>query len=330
MRPNRLSDVILLGDSVDDHSRSSMDELPSSSSFSSSQGASRSITDILSRNAIEIPVSPTTRSAANAQNGTSRQSIPLRPLKLGVIVHRESLKIDTQEKKRLYLLEFTVDCCEQVCIKLCLIGKSKLLSALPIEQIGLNIKIGMVFELKSFKAGTAYDFLLLAEPLNKGSPTLRTRVTAHPVADSEGHFTASCPRQTLTFKGKEYELLEIYGQFTEPASREEEEEKNLSMRDVNGGSFVSINIKESRSQDRSDCVICLSQTRNTLFIPCRHMCICVDCAEPLVNGDGKCPLCRQPFESMISIKEELPSVEALSPTRRPSLVVKGEKTTVKF
>ena len=43
----------------------------------------------------------------------------------------------------------------------------------------------------------------------------------------------------------------------------------------------------------SDCVICLSEPRDTTVLPCRHMCLCSGCAQQLVStATRKCPVCR--------------------------------------
>jgi len=44
------------------------------------------------------------------------------------------------------------------------------------------------------------------------------------------------------------------------------------------------------------CVICQDQPKSVLVLPCRHMCMCIDCARTVVSGTHSqrriCPLCR--------------------------------------
>jgi hypothetical protein len=46
------------------------------------------------------------------------------------------------------------------------------------------------------------------------------------------------------------------------------------------------------------CVICFEETKNTLLLPCRHLCICSSCSIKLINASpretplGSCPVCR--------------------------------------
>lgn len=45
-------------------------------------------------------------------------------------------------------------------------------------------------------------------------------------------------------------------------------------------------------EESADCVICLSNNRNTIIMPCRHICLCGECAEVLRKNKSDCPICR--------------------------------------
>ena len=47
------------------------------------------------------------------------------------------------------------------------------------------------------------------------------------------------------------------------------------------------------------CVICLTNQRNILFNPCRHVCCCSDCG--LSSSIQTCPMCRQSLEERVVI-----------------------------
>ncbi|XP_010486550.1 PREDICTED: probable E3 ubiquitin-protein ligase LOG2 [Camelina sativa] len=51
-----------------------------------------------------------------------------------------------------------------------------------------------------------------------------------------------------------------------------------------------------------ECVICLSEPRDTTVLPCRHMCMCSGCAKVLRFQTNRCPICRQPVERLLEIK----------------------------
>ena len=51
-----------------------------------------------------------------------------------------------------------------------------------------------------------------------------------------------------------------------------------------------------------ECVVCMSEPRDTTALPCRHMCMCGACARMLRGQSNRCPICRTPVESLLEIK----------------------------
>lgn len=51
-----------------------------------------------------------------------------------------------------------------------------------------------------------------------------------------------------------------------------------------------------------ECVICMCETRDTLILPCRHLCLCKLCAINLRIQSNNCPICRIPFIALVQIK----------------------------
>lgn len=51
----------------------------------------------------------------------------------------------------------------------------------------------------------------------------------------------------------------------------------------------------------SECVICLSDPRSTAVLPCRHLCLCTDCAAQLAQQSQRCPICRGPVTSLLVV-----------------------------
>ncbi|KAL9390440.1 hypothetical protein Peur_019045 [Populus x canadensis] len=85
-------------------------------------------------------------------------------------------------------------------------------------------------------------------------------------------------RQILWVAGVRYELREIYGI----------------------GSSAAEGFDDS--DPGKECVICMTEPKDTAVLPCRHMCMCSECAKELRLQSNKCPICRQPIEQLIGIK----------------------------
>jgi hypothetical protein len=51
-----------------------------------------------------------------------------------------------------------------------------------------------------------------------------------------------------------------------------------------------------RAEDKdNDCVVCMSNPKDTTLLPCRHLCVCSECFGHL----DKCPVCRAEFDSYV-------------------------------
>jgi E3 ubiquitin-protein ligase XIAP/baculoviral IAP repeat-containing protein 2/3 len=51
--------------------------------------------------------------------------------------------------------------------------------------------------------------------------------------------------------------------------------------------------------DKFLCSICLQRTVRCIFIPCKHMCTCSECAEEIRQRlNSVCPICRQIFHEI--------------------------------
>lgn len=54
-----------------------------------------------------------------------------------------------------------------------------------------------------------------------------------------------------------------------------------------------------------ECVICLTDPKDTVVLPCRHLCVCKGCAERLrkENVKQQCPVCRTPIDQLVHVNK---------------------------
>ncbi|KAE9619715.1 putative aminoacyltransferase, E1 ubiquitin-activating enzyme [Lupinus albus] len=105
-----------------------------------------------------------------------------------------------------------------------------------------------------------------------------SQITQAVFEKEKGELRVKVVKQILWVNGMRYELQEIYGIGNSVES------------DLDG------------NDPGKECVICLSEPRDTTVLPCRHMCMCSGCAKVLRLQTNRCPICRQPIERLLEIK----------------------------
>ncbi|KAG5672913.1 hypothetical protein PVAND_003001 [Polypedilum vanderplanki] len=105
-------------------------------------------------------------------------------------------------------------------------------------------------------------------------------VVDHHSSDGEYHLRAM--KQKIFVDGLCYLLQEIYGI----------ENKNLTR----------VTNNDDDEDTGSECVICICEPRDTLILPCKHLCLCNSCADSLRYQANNCPICRSPFRALLQIR----------------------------
>jgi hypothetical protein len=102
--------------------------------------------------------------------------------------------------------------------------------------------------------------------------------------------------QSIFFEGVTYELHEIFGLSATTAGVEGT--PNLSQ-------STGMAVEEDNLND--ECVVCLTENREVALLPCRHMCMCKECAKIMMTSGtaggtlrSKCPICREPVMNFIT------------------------------
>ncbi|KAG7396486.1 hypothetical protein PHYBOEH_002193 [Phytophthora boehmeriae] len=115
-------------------------------------------------------------------------------------------------------------------------------------------------------------------------------------------------KQKILVDGMTYELQEIYGidgsVAAAPKGGDRTSEAGDGQTDTTKTAKDEIDIPEG-----AECIICLSEPRNTTILPCRHMCLCSECAEALRKSSSTCPICRTRVEALLQIRVEAKETE---------------------
>ncbi|EEA05215.1 zinc finger, C3HC4 type domain-containing protein [Cryptosporidium muris RN66] len=91
-------------------------------------------------------------------------------------------------------------------------------------------------------------------------------------------------RQCVKYNGKVFELQDLYGLNITNSSINEQNKSN-----------------DKYSQDDL-CVICLTNPKQTILLPCRHACLCIECTSNLLARKISCPVCRQCVSGLVNIE----------------------------
>ncbi|XP_051130385.1 probable E3 ubiquitin-protein ligase LUL2 [Andrographis paniculata] len=249
-------------------------------------------------------------------------------IKNDVNVKKETLRIESDEENPgKYLVAFTFDAIVAGSITIFFFAKEGENCCLtPIKEtahppITFNFEQGLAQKYKQ-PSGTGIDPSIFDEEVPTGDGendiyplAIKAEVSSDQTGNSDsratnsqithavfekkdsGEYVVRVVKQIVWVQGKRYELQEIYGI----------------------GNSVEDDIDSSNDPGK-ECVICLSEPRDTTVLPCRHMCMCSECAKVLRFQTNRCPICRQPVERLLEIKvsntSEVPKPDMQTTTDR--------------
>ncbi|EEY57645.1 uncharacterized protein PITG_00207 [Phytophthora infestans T30-4] len=154
-----------------------------------------------------------------------------------------------------------------------------------------------------YKPGTAqFPLIIVLEVASdKKRPQSQTTFCTF-VKKGEDSWDVKMLKQKILVDGLTYELQEIYGIDGSVAAAPKTERNGASgdgQSDTTQAAKEEIDIPEG-----AECIICLCEPRNTTILPCRHMCLCTECAEALRRSSSTCPICRTRVEALLQIRIE--------------------------
>ncbi|XP_050440500.1 E3 ubiquitin-protein ligase MGRN1 isoform X2 [Adelges cooleyi] len=235
---------------------------------------------------------------------------PTKPLKSLVNIRKESLRfVRTEEGKTVFNIEFMFDCDAPCSITIYYFCTEEFTPS------GVSFSCrdpSMTSEVYHYKRGSnqlfnqpqhmidpsLYNTEDLTYIFNKEIIPIAIHCVAHDTTEetrqshttiavveqySDGSYILKALKQKLFVDGLCYLLQEIYGI----------ENKSTELKDAGD---------EELEDGSSECVICMSDMRDTLILPCRHLCLCQSCADSLRYQANNCPICRAPFRALLQIK----------------------------
>ncbi|KAJ8451993.1 hypothetical protein Cgig2_016574 [Carnegiea gigantea] len=147
---------------------------------------------------------------------------------------------------------------------------------------GVNLRHYDVEALGKPSADGASPLVIFAEVTSssQAAETSERAQITHAVIErqNDGSFNVKVIKQIVSIDGEEYEVRELYG--------------------IGSSSAEGFNDDDPGKE----CVICMTEPKNTAVMPCRHLCMCSDCAKELRLQTKKCPICREEISELIEIK----------------------------
>ena len=123
-------------------------------------------------------------------------------------------------------------------------------------------------------------YYIMSRPRDRRTPSVPLGAAPPPPPPSDGVVSIKRLKQKVKVQHKSYEVAEVYG-LPPPVSP--------------SGS------PPPASSESPECVICLTSRRTHAIFPCRHLCLCLDCAGMLREQTNRCPICRRAVETVIPI-----------------------------
>ncbi|GCB68868.1 hypothetical protein scyTo_0005376 [Scyliorhinus torazame] len=258
--------------------------------------------------------------AAHEPVKTLRSLVNIRKDSLRLVRYKDEVDSPNEENakpKVLYSVEFTFDADARVAITIYCQATEEFQSGMAVytskhpymhsETIHYKRGVSQQFSLPSFKI----DFSEWKEDeinfdLEKGVFPLVIRAVVDEVDGAyrnqwmkqkmhvDGSFSVKPLKQKQIVDRVSYLLQEIYG--IENKNNQETKPSD-----------------DENSDNSNECVVCLSDLRDTLILPCRHLCLCSTCADTLRYQANNCPICRLPFRALLQIRAVRKKPGALSP-----------------
>ncbi|OXB74496.1 UNVERIFIED_CONTAM: hypothetical protein H355_001878 [Colinus virginianus] len=289
------------------------------------------------------------KSAPHEPVKTLRSLVNIRKDSLRLVRYKDDVDSPTEEngkQKVLYSLEFTFDADARVAITIYCQATEEFVGGMAVystknpslqsETVHYKRGVSQQFSLPSFKIDFSdwkddelnFDLdrgvfpVVIRAVVDEGDVVVEVTGHAHVLLAAfekhvDGSYSVKPLKQKQIVDRVSYLLQEIYGienknnQETKPyvelpfaATWAAEHMKCWSQTAI---------LNDENSDNSNECVVCLSDLRDTLILPCRHLCLCNSCADTLRYQANNCPICRLPFRALLQIRAVRKKPGALSP-----------------
>ncbi|KYO35941.1 E3 ubiquitin-protein ligase MGRN1 isoform X1 [Alligator mississippiensis] len=257
---------------------------------------------------------------------TLRSLVNIRKDSLRLVRYKDDVDSPVEEngkQKVLYSLEFTFDADARVAITIYCQATEEFISGMAVystknpslqsETVHYKRGVSQQFSLPSFKIDFSdwkddelnFDLdrgvfpVVIQAVVDEGDVVVEVTGHAHVLLAAfekhvDGSFSVKPLKQKQIVDRVSYLLQEIYG--IENKNNQETKPSD-----------------DENSDNSNECVVCLSDLRDTLILPCRHLCLCNSCADTLRYQANNCPICRLPFRALLQIRAVRKKPGALSP-----------------
>ena len=133
----------------------------------------------------------------------------------------------------------------------------------------------------------------------KGKAKKSCQITYGKFNNDNASFSFNWLKQKFLFNNKMFDLGEIFGK--------------------EGGTANLVNDTDKQ------CVICFTNDKDTVVLPCRHMCLCMPCSQVIRHQQNNCPICRTKVSTFIQIKDDSTKAEKEEAIQKAMNDVKVEK-----
>jgi hypothetical protein len=79
--------------------------------------------------------------------------------------------------------------------------------------------------------------------------------------------------------------------------------------------IFGFNEKGNDEENGAECTVCLTEPKDTVLLPCRHLCVCKTCFSHI----DKCPVCRSLFDTHVRFDASDERGAAHPPSMQPTV-----------